>query len=107
MMAARTIYADNNATTAVAPEVVEAMSPYLTTEYFNPSSMYEASRAPANAIKQARKSVASILGAGNPKQVVFTSCATESNNMAILGAARARPERRHIVTTSVEHPAVL
>jgi cysteine desulfurase len=106
-MAARTIYADNNATTAVAPEVVEAMSPYLTTEYFNPSSMYEASSVPANAIKQARKSVASILGAGSPKQIVFTSCATESNNMAILGAARARPERRHIVTTSVEHPAVL
>jgi cysteine desulfurase len=106
-MVARTIYADNNATTAVAPEVVEAMGPYLTTEYFNPSSMYEASRTPANAIKQARKSVASLLGVGNARQVVFTSCATESNNMAILGAARARPERRHIVTTSVEHPAVL
>jgi cysteine desulfurase len=101
------VYADNNATTAVAPEVYEAMVPYLTSDYFNPSSMYEAAHGPAEAVARARKAVARFLNAGDPKQIVFTSCATESNNMAIFGAARARPERRHVITTSVEHPAVL
>jgi cysteine desulfurase len=103
----KTIYADNNATTAVAPEVIASMLPYLEEEYFNPSSMYEASRAAAGAIESARKTVARVLNAGIPKQILFTSCATESNNTAILGAAKANPERRHVITTSVEHPAVL
>jgi cysteine desulfurase len=103
----KTIYADNNATTAVAPEVIASMLPYLEGEYFNPSSMYEASRAAAGAIESARKTVARFLKAGIPKQILFTSCATESNNTAILGAAKANPERRHVITTSVEHPAVL
>jgi cysteine desulfurase len=103
----KTIYVDNNATTAVAPEVLEVMQPYLTAEYLNPSSMYDASRPAAGALKEARRTVADILGAGNPNQIVFTSCATESNCTAIYGAARANPKRRHIITTSVEHPAVL
>jgi cysteine desulfurase len=102
----QTIYLDNNATTPIAPEVIEALKPYLETEYFNPSSMYEAARTAADIIDMARKSVARLLGTGNPKQVLFTSCATESNNTAIYGVTRANPTRRHIVTTAVEHPAV-
>ena len=101
------IYVDNNATTAVAPEVIASMLPYLEAEYFNPSSMYEASRPAADAIEASRKTVARFLNAGIPSQILFTSCATESNNSAIFGAARANPGRRHIITTSVEHPAVL
>jgi cysteine desulfurase len=101
------IYVDNNATTAVAPEVIASMLPYLEEEYFNPSSMYEASHPAADAIEESRKAVAGFLHAGIPSQIVFTSCATESNNTAILGAAKANPGRRHVITTSVEHPAVL
>jgi cysteine desulfurase len=103
----RIIYADNNATTPIAPEVVEAMKPYLTELYFNPSSMYEPARAVADAVAKARKGVARFFGSANPKQFLFTSCATESNNAAILGVVKANPSRRHIVTTAVEHPAVL
>jgi cysteine desulfurase len=103
----KTIYTDNNATTRVAPEVYQAMTPYLTENYFNPSSMYEAARGAADAIAGARKVVADSLGGIDPSEVLFTSCATESNNMAITGTARANPARRHIVTTAVEHPAVL
>lgn len=103
----RTIYADNNATTAVAPEVVEALLPYLREEYFNPSSMYEPARRAADAIARARKIVATHLGGVRPQEILFTSCATESNNSAIFGTARANPERRHLITTQVEHPAVL
>jgi cysteine desulfurase len=103
----KTIYADNNATTSVAPEVIASLLPYLEAEYFNPSSMYEASRPAADAIAGARKTVAQFLHAGGSNQILFTSCATESNNSAIFGAARANPGRRHIITTSVEHPAVL
>jgi cysteine desulfurase len=103
----KTIYVDNNATTAVAPEVYEAMVPYLETEYFNPSSMYDAGHGPAEAIARARRSVDACLHAGGSRQVLFTSCATESNNAALFGAAKANPRRRHVITTSVEHPAVL
>jgi cysteine desulfurase len=103
----KTIYADNNATTAVAPEVIASLLPYLEQEYFNPSSMYEASRAAADAVEASRKTVAGFLNAGSSSQILFTSCATESNNTAILGAAKANPMRRHVITTSVEHPAVL
>lgn len=101
------IYLDNNATTAVAPEVFEAMVPYLTEVYFNPSSMYDSARVAADAVAKARRAVADFLGIGSTEQVLWTSCATESNNMAIVGVARANPARRHIVTTAVEHPAVL
>ena len=101
------IYADNNATTQVAPEVYEAMVPFFTEDYFNPSSMYEPARGTAAAVARARQGIAGHLGAGDPKQVLFTSCATESNNTAIRGTARAQPNRRHVITTAVEHPAVL
>ncbi len=100
------VYADNNATTQVAPEVVEAMTPYFTDQYFNPSSMYEAARGPAKAIADARAAVARALGGVRPDEVLFTSCATESNNAAIFGAVKANRERRHVITTAVEHPAV-
>ncbi|MFH1266104.1 MAG: cysteine desulfurase NifS [Planctomycetota bacterium] len=103
----KTIYADNNATTQVAREVYEAMVPFFTDDYFNPSSMYDPAQGTADVVADARKRIAGHLGAANPKEILFTSCATESNNTAILGAAKANPSRRHVITTAVEHPAVL
>jgi cysteine desulfurase len=103
----KTVYVDNNATTAIAPEVLEAMQPYFTTDYFNPSSMYEAARSSAKAIQKARKTIADCLGGGDPEQVLFTGSATESNNAALFGTVQANPQRRHIITSSVEHPSVL
>jgi len=103
----RIVYADNNATTAVAPEVVEAMSPFFADSYFNPSSMYEPARQVHEALERARQTVARHFGLADARPVLFTGCASESNNMAILGAAKADPQRRHVITTSVEHPAVL
>jgi cysteine desulfurase len=102
----RTVYLDNNATTAVAPEVYKAMEEYFTAEYFNPSSAYDRASTAARAIKQARDTVARFLGGVDPSEILFTSCATESLNTALYGAVRANPARRHVVTTSVEHPAV-
>ncbi len=101
------IYLDNNATTQIAPEVFEAMIPYFKENYFNPSSMYDPARETGRAVAGARKNIAGCLGDVDTKEILFTSCATESNNTAILGAVRANPNRRHIVTTAVEHPAVL
>ena len=101
------IFADNNATTPVAPEVVAAMQPFFGPEFFNPSSMYEPALRVAGALKAARKTVAAFLGGVEPSEVLFTSCATESNNAAIFGVAAANPKRKHVVTSAVEHPAVL
>jgi cysteine desulfurase len=101
------IYVDNNATTAIAPEVVEVMQPYFYEEYFNPSSMYAAAHSPATAIEQARSTIASCLGGIEPDQLLFTGSATESNNAALFGAVQANPERRHVIMTAVEHPSVL
>jgi cysteine desulfurase len=100
------IYLDNNATTRVAPEVFEALTPFLTEEYFNPSSLYGPAHGPAEAITAARKQVARLLGKARPEEILFTSCATESNNTAVFGTIAANPDRRHIVTTAVEHPAI-
>ncbi len=102
----RTVYLDNNATTAVAPEVRDAMEPYFTAEYFNPSSAYDRSSPAARAVKRARETVARFLGGVDASEILFTSCATESLNAALFGAVRANPARRHVVTTAVEHPAV-
>jgi cysteine desulfurase len=102
-----TVYLDNNATTRVAPEVYEAMVPWFTENYFNPSSMYEPARETGIALAGARKNVADCMGGVDPKEIIFTGCATESNNAAIFGAARGNPDRRHIITTTVEHPAVI
>ena len=107
MSDAQLIFADNNATTPVAPEVVAAMRPYFGPEYFNPSSMYEPALRVAGALKASRKTVAEFLGGVEPAEVLFTSCATESNNTAIFGVAAANPARKHVLTSAVEHPAVL
>jgi len=101
------VYADNNATTRVAPEVYEAMIPFFTGDYFNPSSMYEPAQVTASVIAGARQEIARHFGSIDPQEIVFTSCATESNNAAIQGTAKANPRRRHVITTAVEHPAVL
>jgi cysteine desulfurase len=101
------IYLDNNATTQVAPEVLQAMIPFLTENYFNPSSMYEPARQISQAMAAARQAIAGSFGGVDPGEILFTGCATESNNTAILGTARGNPARRHVITTAVEHPAVL
>jgi cysteine desulfurase len=89
------IYLDNNATTRVAPEVYEAMIPYFTEDYFNPSSMYDPARQTGHAIADARKKIAECLGGVDPKEILFTGCATESNNTAISGTAQGNPNRKH------------
>jgi len=99
------IYMDNNATTKIAPEVVEAMMPFLTECYGNPSSMHNFGGQIGSAVEQARAQVAGLIGA-DPKEITFTSCGTESDSTAILSAIQAFPEKRHIVTTRVEHPAI-
>ena len=103
----RCVYLDNNATTRVPEEVVEAMQPYFSDIYFNPSSMYERAKLSASALEKARKTIAHFLGAKQSSEILFTSCATESNNTAIRGAIMANPTRKHIITSEVEHPAVL
>jgi len=103
----KNVYVDNNATTAIAPEVLAAMQPYLTSDYFNPSSMYDAARSSAEAIESARRTIASCLGDIDPDQIIFTGSATESNNAALFGTVQANPERRHVITTTIEHPSVL
>ncbi len=101
------IYLDNNATTQVAPEVVAAMLPFLSEQFGNPSSLHSFGNRVAKALSDARKSVQQLLGAELPTEIVFTSCGSESDSTAILSAVRAQPERKEIITTTVEHPAVL
>ena len=101
------IYFDNNATTRVAPEVFEAMRPYITELYGNPSSIHRFGSQVGRKIAEARAQVAALIGAADPVEVIFTSCGTEGDNAAIRGMLEARPDKRHIVTTQVEHPAVL
>ncbi len=100
------VYMDNNATTQVAPEVVAAMLPYFGELYGNPSSMHAFGGQVAAKVDQARQQVADLLGA-SPEEIVFTACGTESDNTAIMSALASQPDKRHIVTTRVEHPAVL
>lgn len=100
------IYFDNNATTRPFPEVAEAMAPFLGGHFGNPSSSHHVGRAVRQAIADARESVAGLIGAATADEIIFTSGGTESDNWAMLGALRAMPERRHIVTTAVEHEAV-
>jgi cysteine desulfurase len=100
------IYLDNNATTQIDEEVLAAMMPYLTLYYGNPSSMHTFGGQVGRAVKTARDQVAGLLGADH-SEIVFTSCGTEADNAAIRAALMALPERKHIVTTEVEHPAVL
>jgi cysteine desulfurase len=101
------IYLDNNATTACDPAVVEAMLPFFTEQFGNPSSMHSFGNQVGFAIKEARARVQTLLGAAHESEIIFTSCGTESDSTAILSALKAQPERNQIITTVVEHPAVL
>jgi cysteine desulfurase len=101
-----TIYLDNNATTPVAPEVLEEMLPYLKDLYGNPSSMHTFGGQLHRKIEEARAKVANLVGADS-EEIIFTSCGTESDNTAIMSAVESFPAKRHIITTRVEHPAVL
>jgi cysteine desulfurase len=98
------IYLDHNATTPVLPEVVDAMLPYLREHFGNPSSGHVYGRRAHAAVERARAQVAALLGCDD-EEVIFTSCGTEANNLAIRGVAEACSERRHVVSSVIEHPA--
>ena len=99
------IYVDNNATTMVAPEVLDVMLPYFSTYYGNPSSMHSFGGEVAAKLSAARENVARLIGAA-PEEIIFTSCGTESDSTAIRAAIESQPDKKHIVTSRVEHPAV-
>ena len=101
------IYLDNNATTMVDPLVVEAMLPFFTEQYGNPSSLHQFGDKVGRTLKKARQQVQTLLGAEFDSEIIFTSCGTESDSTAILSALRAQPDRKEIITTVVEHPAIL
>jgi len=101
------IYLDNNATTRVDPMVVDAMLPYFTEQFGNPSSIHNFGNRVGSALQAARTQVADLLGAKYETEIVFTSCGTESNSTAVLSAVEAFPDKREIITTVVEHPAIL
>jgi cysteine desulfurase len=100
------VYLDNNATTKVAPEVMEEMLPFFSDLYGNPSSMHTFGGQIHRKIEQSRESVASLIGA-LPEEIIFTGCGTESDNAALMSAVESLPRRKHVITTRVEHPAVL
>lgn len=101
------IYLDNNATTKVAPEVLDAMMPYFKEEYANPSSIYEFAKNSNHAVRDARGIIKDFINASNEKEIIFTSCGSESANTAIQGVLNMNKNKRHIITTKVEHPCVL
>lgn len=101
------IYLDNNATTKVDDKVLEAMLPYFQEEYGNPSSIYEFAKKANHAVKEARGQIKDFLNAANEKEIIFTSCGSESANTAIKGVLEVNKNKRHIITTKVEHPCVL
>lgn len=105
-METREVYVDNNATTKVDEAVVQDMLPYFSEQYGNPSSMHFFGGQVEKTLAEARDKVAALLNA-QPSEIVFTSCGTESDNLAIHSALQSSPEKRHIITTKVEHPAVL
>jgi cysteine desulfurase len=98
---------DNNATTKVDPKVLEEMMPYFQEEYANPSSMYDFSKKSSNAIKEARVKIRDFVNAKDEKEIIFTSCGSESANTAIRGVLNYNKNKKHIITTKVEHPCVL
>ena len=100
------IYFDNAASTVVHPEVVKAMLPYFDVQYGNPSSIHQFGRKAKNAIQKARKQVAALIGA-EPNEIIFTSGGTESNNTVLMGITSSRPEQNHVITSSIEHEAIL
>ena len=95
-------YLDNNSTTACAPEVVAEMLPFFAEEYGNPSSPHGAGRAASQALAEARDRVAHVIGT-QPDNIVFTACATEANNMALLGVVQGFHKRRKIIVCATEH----
>ncbi|MDP5237981.1 cysteine desulfurase NifS [Uliginosibacterium sp. 31-16] len=101
------IYLDNNATTACDPAVVEAMLPFFTEQFGNASSIHSFGNQVGQALKKARAQIQALLGAEQESEIIFTSGGTESDNTAILSALKAQPERNQVITTVVEHPAVL
>lgn len=101
------VYLDNNATTKVDERVLEAMMPYFKEEYANPSSMYNFSKKSSQAIKEARAQIRDFVNAKDEKEIIFTSCGSESANTAIRGVLNYNKNKKHIITTKVEHPAVL
>lgn len=101
------IYMDNNATTMVDPLVVEEMLPYFSEQFGNPSSLHSFGNKVGFVLKRARAAVQSLLGAEHDSEIIFTSCGTEADSTAILSALKAQPERKEIITTVVEHPAIL
>lgn len=100
------VYADNNATTRVADEVVAAMLPFFTEAYANPSSMYAFANCAKKPMELARAQVARLINAAHPDEIIFTSCGTESDNAAIFGVLEAQPGKNHVIMSAVEHPAV-
>lgn len=102
----KTIYLDNNATTRISPEVLHEMLPFLSDFYGNPSSMHTFGGQLHRKIEKSREMVASLIGA-LPEEIIFTSCGTESDNTAIMSAVESFPRKKHVITTRVEHPAVL
>lgn len=101
------IYLDNNATTCCDPAVVEAMLPFFTEQFGNASSMHSFGNQVGIALKKARGQIQALLGAEQESEIIFTACGTESDNTAIMSALRAQPGRNQIITTVVEHPAIL
>lgn len=101
------VYLDNNATTRLDPMVLEAMMPFLTEHYGNPSSIHDFGIPCRGALARAHQQVAALLGAQHDSEIIFTSCATEATSTAIHAAVELLPERREIITTAVEHPATL
>ncbi|MBR1425491.1 cysteine desulfurase NifS [bacterium] len=106
-MADKIIYLDNNATTKVDEKVLEEMLPYFKEEYANPSSMYDFSKNSSRAIREARGKIKDLLNAANEKEIIFTSCGSESANTAIRGVLNYDKSKKHIITTKIEHPCVL
>jgi len=101
------IYLDNNATTQCDPKVVETMLPFFLEQFGNPSSIHSFGNGVGRALSKARKQIQSLLGAAHDSEIILTSCGTESDNTAILSAIKCYPSRKEIITTAVEHPAVL
>ena len=101
------IYLDNNATTRCYPQVVEAMLPYFSERYGNASSMHTFGGQNRHAIDNARKQMAAFINAAHDDEIIFTSCATESNDSVLFSVAESFPQKKHIITSAVEHPAVL
>ena len=103
----RIVYLDNNATTMVDPEVYEVMKPYFCEFYGNPSSMHEFGGKVSKAVERAREQVKDFFGAKDAKEIIFTASGSEGDNMAIRGILEANKNKKHIITTKIEHPAVL